>query len=228
MLLMNSTDMRRARSCTIRPAQSSPPAAVAEDSSDYDDSDECPLDDARHYPCEFCGGPCRADDDSEYSDEDSARSSVYPSTERSCDCECDRTVALDDMGIFGPNGDPQDYLLPIVKVSLDIGAYFKNDSDVPDPMASVRLRDALVRCVCYDIDGVLVHPQADDLAGSSRTAKFVRSRLLSRISSPESPAGRAVAPMRRTMILAAVISDCSLRLPMLLKLISRIPELLGS
>ncbi|OJT05252.1 hypothetical protein TRAPUB_3959 [Trametes pubescens] len=139
--------MRRERSYAMRPAQSPPPATTAENSR-YVEADgyaSQELEACRH-PCEFCGGVCRADDDSENSDEDSLRSSESLSSEESCDCDC--TEDLDDMGIFGLNGDPQDYLVPVMKVSLDIGAqYFKDDSDVPDPMEFIRQRDALVRII---------------------------------------------------------------------------------
>lgn len=139
------------RSCTIRQAQSPPPAEVTEDVARVGVNEYAELEACR-YPCEVCGGACRADDDSEHSDERSSRSSMDTASDGSGDCDCsDCTESLDDMGIFGLNGDPQDYLLPIVKVSLDIGAHFKDDSDVPDPMEFMRQRDALVRCVSWGV-----------------------------------------------------------------------------
>ncbi|KAL1937885.1 hypothetical protein VTO73DRAFT_12778 [Trametes versicolor] len=135
------------RSCTIQRAQSPPPAVEAETVA-YVGADEYAELQACRYPCESCGGPCRTDGGSEDSDEDSSRSSMDTASDKSSDCACsDCTEPLDDMGIFGLNGDPQDYLLPIVKVSLDIGAHFKGDFDVPDPMEFMRQRDELVRII---------------------------------------------------------------------------------
>ncbi|EIW54171.1 uncharacterized protein TRAVEDRAFT_51894 [Trametes versicolor FP-101664 SS1] len=135
------------RSCTIRQAQS-PRSAAGAEGKGYVEANEYAELEACHYPCESCGGACHADDDSENSDEHSSRSSMDTASDGSGDCDCsDCTESLDDMGIFGLNGDPQDYLLPIVKVSLDIGAHFKDDSDVPDPMKFMQQRDALVRII---------------------------------------------------------------------------------
>lgn len=156
------------RSCTIRQAQSSSPAVETEKVA-FVGADEYAESEACRYPCEVCGGSCRADDGSECSDEHSSRSSMDTAPEGSGDCDCsDCTESLDDMGIFGLNGDPQDYLLPIVKVSLDIGAHFKDDSDVPDPMEFMRQRDALVRCVRCGMGGVAHSDDCDRIIEESK------------------------------------------------------------
>lgn len=156
------------RSCTIQQVQGSPPSGTADDMgyvgvNEYAELEAC------HYPCESCGGASHADDDSENSDEHSSRSSMDTASDGSSDCECsDCTESLDDMGIFGLNGDPQDYLLPMVKVSLDIGAHFKDDSDVPDPMEFMRQRDALVRCVRCGMGGVAHSDDCDRIIEESK------------------------------------------------------------
>lgn len=77
--------------------------------------------------------------------------------------------ALPDMDIFGLDDDELDNLLPIVKISLDIGAHFK-DEEVPSPMDFIKQRDELVKYVC--LPSFCLFTQAHDISAESyRTAK---------------------------------------------------------
>lgn len=66
------------------------------------------------------------------------------------------------------NGDLQDYLLPIVRISLDISAHFKGDADVPDPMEFMRQRDALLRYVRRCVIEVVCTHSADRIIEESK------------------------------------------------------------
>lgn len=96
----------------------------------------------QHQRCDRCGtyGECHSVFVSEDGEEDASRSSIYPSSEGSF-----RSMqSLNDIDIFGLDGDDRDDLLPIVKISLDLGAHFEGE-EVPDPMAFMRQRDELVK-----------------------------------------------------------------------------------
>ncbi|KAL1937880.1 hypothetical protein VTO73DRAFT_12773 [Trametes versicolor] len=99
----------------------------------------------QHQQCDCCGAyeecySVSASEDGEDGEEDAPRSSVYPSSEGSFHS----TRSLDEIDIFGLDGNDRDDLLPIVKISLDLGAHFEG-VEVPDPMAFMRQRDELVK-----------------------------------------------------------------------------------
>ncbi|OJT08395.1 hypothetical protein TRAPUB_734 [Trametes pubescens] len=96
-----------------------------------------------HEQCGCYGGvsgECYSVSVSEDDGEDAPRFSVHPSSGGSCRS----TQSLNELDIFGLDGDDQDDLLPIVKISLDLGAHLEGE-DVPDPMAFMRQRDELVK-----------------------------------------------------------------------------------
>ena len=49
--------------------------------------------------------------------------------------------------IYGLTYKAEEYLHPVIDVSLDLGAQFPQNSDVPSPFDFIREYDALVRCV---------------------------------------------------------------------------------
>ena len=51
--------------------------------------------------------------------------------------------------IYGLTYKAEEYLLPVIDVSLDLGAQFPQESDVPTPFDFIREYDALVRCVMF-------------------------------------------------------------------------------
>lgn len=154
----------------------------------------------RHqHVCEDCG-ECHSEYGSEYGDGDSyeSRSPVYQCSERSYGSE----EALEEMNVFGLGGDEGDDLLPIVSISLDIGAHFTSDEDVPDPREFMRQRDELVKYASH-CSGDVVHLMA--WTGSFKRARLVRkhvrmlsqnSSLLASLPQQRSPSPIALNPAR--------------------------------
>ena len=51
--------------------------------------------------------------------------------------------------IYGLTYKAEEYLHPVIDVSLDLRAQFPQDSDVPSPFDFIREYDVLVRCVIF-------------------------------------------------------------------------------